>query len=519
MGYLAYGVKPGVGPVLKVMKYSGDDYLTVPNNAYSRFYFNSENQNLSYMNQEYFFGVGFNKSSYPSNNLFVITGSSPTTATRAIHSISQADRFVWYELFSRLPGQDIIPIFESKLVAPNGRVSILKIVSTTGVDGRFCYSRAYSSINAYVTPDATGVGGTEGGFRYAHPSLGFTGWCGKIVTSAPYSGDLDSSNNLRAVISHWDLPANRADIPNPTATPVSGQEVFRANPTQFVLARRGFTVDGSSGRQRIIDSDRRPIMCIMYGETPAIAAGGSLFAAKTTDFNLTETMFVDTILSIDGLDYAMPSVDINIAGTGRSADVEYQISAGGITFYNAGSYPVRIKYMIYGTSADAYTTGGNQIMRPVENGNVQIKRPGSSDTAPNSKDVLLDTRYPSVQIIKEAWIPWSDFTFAQSLHPRYGLRGSKVDFGGTGLFVFPKVICNFPEIMTQGYHELVRSPGGSNWQATNQSCVTILKADSMTIHISPGAPTTINASTGGFYTNLPDPVGVRYYVLGIATLA
>lgn len=43
------GYKPGVGPVLKCLKYDTDDPLTLANTAFDRFFFNSETQNLSYV--------------------------------------------------------------------------------------------------------------------------------------------------------------------------------------------------------------------------------------------------------------------------------------------------------------------------------------------------------------------------------------------------------------------------------------------------------------------------------------
>ena len=48
MTQLFKGYKPGAGPVLKVLKYNGDDARTLPNDAFDRYLFNSENQNLSY---------------------------------------------------------------------------------------------------------------------------------------------------------------------------------------------------------------------------------------------------------------------------------------------------------------------------------------------------------------------------------------------------------------------------------------------------------------------------------------
>ncbi len=93
-----------------------------------------------------------------------------------------------------------------------------------------------------------------------------------------------------------------------------------------------------------------------------------------------------------------------------------------------------------------------------------------------------------------------------------------MNFDGSGQFIFPKVMCNWPERITQGFHQYVRLPGTNAWQPTSQSCVTVVETNRIVIHISPGAPTTIDTSTGSFMYNLPDPGGVRYYILSATTL-
>ncbi|NKC04446.1 hypothetical protein HED55_18070 [Ochrobactrum haematophilum] len=49
MTQIILGFKPGVGPVLKCLKYDTDDPLTLANTAFDRFFYNSENSNLSYV--------------------------------------------------------------------------------------------------------------------------------------------------------------------------------------------------------------------------------------------------------------------------------------------------------------------------------------------------------------------------------------------------------------------------------------------------------------------------------------
>ncbi|KAB2692540.1 hypothetical protein, partial [Brucella intermedia] len=114
MGLFFMGWKPGVGSVLKILKYETDDPLTLANSAYNRFYFNSETQNLSYIWDKFYFSTGFNPGVYPGStgvngNLYVIEGASPSQARRALvnQTVSGSDYFLFYEIFPRFPDMEL----------------------------------------------------------------------------------------------------------------------------------------------------------------------------------------------------------------------------------------------------------------------------------------------------------------------------------------------------------------------------------------------------------------------------
>ncbi len=530
MGLFFMGWKAGVGSVLKVLKYDGDDPLTLANSAYNRFYFNSETQNLSYIWDKFNFATGSNPAVYPGStgvngNLYVIEGSSPSQARRAlaVQTVSGTDHFLFYEIFARFPDMPIVPIYEAKLMDSAGRVRVGYINSPSGNRDRVQTVRAYNSDICYATPGATGPGGNNiRGFRSIHPDLGYTGWVGRINNNeSPYFSGLtntDSGGYYRALTCQWDLPANNAAIPTPDATPVAGQDMLRINPSVAILTRRGFTVDAATPRQCIFTSTRVPNMCVMMGQTPLIAANSSIYVPRTTDFPLHETMFVDTIIALQGLDFTIPAVDKTANKTGRQMRVYYKIDPNGVTFSVEGDYAVYVRYMVYATNTDGFSSGNGNTIRELPNGGVQIKRPGSSDTNPKGNDILVDTRFPSVRVMQEGWIPASSFSTGNVVDGQYGSHAAIVNFDGSGQFVFPKVMCNWPERITQGFHQYLRPPATNAWSPSNQSCVTVVEANRIVIHISPGAHSDIDTSTGGFLDNLPDPIGVRYYILSATTL-
>jgi len=534
MGLFFMGWKAGVGSVLKILKYGADDPLTLANSAYNRFYFNSETQNLSYIWDKFYFSTGFNPAFYPSSdgvngNLYGIEGSSPSQARRAMtvqnyfDGQNRVDAFMYYEIFARFPDMPIVPIYEAKLMDSAGRVRVGHIDSPSGNKDRVQTVRSYNSDICYATPGATGPGGNGiRGFRSIHPDIGYTGWVGRINNNeGPYNCALsnsDSGSYYRALTCQWDLPANNAAIPAPDATPVPGQEMLRLNSSVAILTRRGFTVDAASVRQCIFTSTRVPNMCVMMGQTGLIPANTSVYVPRTTEFPLHETMFVDTIVALQGLDFTIPAVDRTANKTGRQMKVFYKIDPNGITFSVEGDYAVYVRYMVYATSTDGFSSGGGKTIRELPNGGVQIKRPGSSDTNPTGNDILVDTRFPSMRVMSEGWIPVSSFSTANVVDSQYGSHAAIVNFDGSGQFIFPKVMCNWPERITQGFHQYVRLPNTNAWRPTSQSCVTVVETNRIVIHISPGAPTTIDTSTGNFLYNLPDPIGVRYYILSATTL-
>lgn len=258
-------------------------------------------------------------------------------------------------------------------------------------------------------------------------------------------------------------------------------------------------------------------MCVMMGETPIIPAGGSHYFAKTTPIDLHPLMFLDGIMRFDGMDYSIPPVDPTVSRSGREARFYYKIDRNGIMFSNEGNYAIGCKFMVYATSIEQLTNGGSLVMRTLPDGNIQIKRPGSSDIAPNSNDILLDTRFPSVRIIKQDWLPISAFSTSLSLNPLFGTHAAVVPFQSSGLFIFPKVVGNWPKMMAQGYYRSLRPPNVVNWFTSNYCMTTVVRENDMVIHLSPGRPTDMRADTGEEYS-MPDPTGVRYYVLGAARL-
>lgn len=532
MVYLVYGWKPGAGPVCKVMKYDTDDYLTVPNDAFERFYFNSENQNISYMKSP---GArfGFNNMNYPTSNqwnFYNFDGASNGVCLGYVGAFSTGipNRQAWNCSFfiDRIFPGDFPPIFEAKIRRTDGRY----LGPAFSINQQYQIGTQYRSVLARATSQQgpqRPLALSQANNVYA--DYGYFGWMGRVSNSTvlyPEKGSQDWTFGINpSVVStagdlyytFWDLPADQSPIPKPSTTPVAGQEVIRLNSQGFIIARPGFTVDNSVGRQRIIDSTRNPPFCIMAAEIGFIPAGGSVFASAPAGVNLTDSMFVDIIAGIAGRDFVVPIFDRQLHETTEDVLITYAIQSNGVTFYNeSSSVAIKMRYLVYCNDLSGASSGGVEVIRRIGN-DIQIKKPGSSDTAPTFNDILLDTRFPSVQVLDEGYIPVDQFNEGPA-DAMYGEVAKTVPFNGSGMLIFPKIVGVFPDVLRQSYAALYRIPSGSGaYGISNQSVVSVLGSNSLKIHLSPTQATGITrgGSSWNYDYSFPAPLGARYYVLGV----
>ncbi|WP_408913796.1 hypothetical protein [Brucella pseudogrignonensis] len=507
------GWKAGVGPVMKVMKYDGDDPLTTANNAYNRFYFNSEADHLSYVYSHFQTERRLNKGDYPNGNYGLQSGSlADAWVMQSSTGPFDVNEYRIYGCVGRMADLgSMIPFAECKFVSNDGTVRIL-YANKPSSSGAYYQSVTNTAVTANVYPETH-----QGKFGYQDiPSaFGYSGWAIRPTTQAAGITAYISTDQDFMTSMIWDLPCNNVPIPRPGGAPVTGQVALVIDQTRVKLARPGFDINAASGRQFILDSDRTPIKCVMMGTTPVIQPGTSYFAAKPVliDFDLSPSMVCDTIISMNGWDFAIPPVNLNSGLNEERTWVYYRVDAGGIWFTVTGTHAVTIRYMLYATGRAGFTTGGSLITRGVDGKYFQIKRPGSSDVTPSYNDLLLDTRFSAITVLAESYAPRSDFSEGQSVHWRYGKVGRRISFDAQGLFVFPKVIYDFGNFYRNGTHDMYITPGSGAVEALRYSTSTVVRDDHIVMHMNPGnSPGPVNSS--GF----PEPVGARYFILGAATI-
>jgi hypothetical protein len=505
--------KPGVGAVMKVNKYDSDWPLDVPNDAHNRFYFNSEASNLSYVFRHFQTSGQLNKANYPNGNYGLVSGSLADAWVMETRTGSfDVNEYRIYGCIGRMPDlAGIIPFAECKFISSDGTARVL-YNNKPSSSAAYYQSVTNTAVTANVYPESH-----QGKFGYQDipAAFGYSGWAIRPTdraagTVAYIGGDQEFMTSMI-----WDLPCNNVPIPKPTGTPVAGQIAFEASSSRIKLARPGFSIDTATGRQLIMDSDRTPIKVIMMGTVGPVQPGTNIFVPKpaSIDFDLSPSMVCDTICSLNGWDFAIPPVNLNGGLTQERTWVDYRVELGGIRFFVTGTHSVAIKYMLYATGLQGYSSGGSAIIRKVEGQYFQIKRPGSSDVAPGYNDILLDTRFAAVTVLADSYVPASSFTAGASVHGRYGSRGYRVNFDSQGLFIFPKVIYDFGNFYRNGTHDMYVSPGSLTVEPMRYSTSTVVRDDHIVMHMNPGATLGPEISNG-----FPDPVGARYFILGATTL-
>ena len=527
MTQLFIGHKPGVGPVLKVLRYDTDDPLTLPNAAYDRYYFNSENQHLSYVfTAEPFYFRAADIAALPTDfDLYGywISGhygnSSSWKLTDVFLRVSNRFSEFGYPPIPEIREKDLNT---GRVSAGRRRLTMIydTLSKEAGYVEHYQYKYQMMRVDSYASSSWQTVPLTyQGKLISAYSRIGIGEWVVPIVSQYVYN---DNRNQMVTYPQVWDLPADSS--PMRTYTYAGGLLGLEINQSRVALARPGYDVNASGLHTKIIDSNRAPALCIMAGEVTNVAADSSVTLYPPPGITISDTAVTEFMYRRVGDPWFVPG--FIAAGYVRSTrfDLSYSVASNAVTIHNEGTDPVDIRYVVFNTDRSGTSSGGNQIMFRGNDGSrdyVQIKKPGTSDPASKPNDILLDTRFPSFQIISEGYIPLSSFSDAPS--GEHQLRGKKkytVSFTNNGFIPYLKFMIVFPNCVTTPYVNMAYNYKGTpTWgPPSNASVLAQVDNSQITFWASPGNWSRYENDEGAlkYRYDIPDPIGVRYYVFGIA---
>ncbi|OCP04992.1 MULTISPECIES: hypothetical protein [unclassified Ensifer] len=313
----------------------------------------------------------------------------------------------------------------------------------------------------------------------------------------------------------WNLPGNSDPIDEAPPLPPNGSRIIQVSPNFVGASKPGYDVRTATVRELAFSNNRLPVKVIKAADI-ALPAGVSFYE---TGIALPDMVALDVHFYTGSvIHYPSSPVDLDFGA-------EYWFD--GTKIYFDATQAMRARFYLYLEDNSAPTGGSFMVFRQfIENGVkvTQFLRPGAANP-PSWADIIIDSRWPQVQILKEGYF---DVAEGNDLMV-------DIPFDGTGMFPMVKYITTHGggSYQTLGFtvsgtwNAMYRLPfvkrlkyiyGGNQYHA-GESTYCELTANNVRFHTfrgnvgdyynrgdSPG-----NWRTSGAYP----PIGIRYYIFGI----
>jgi len=511
-------------PVIKGMIDASYDPVATPNSDMGKFFFNSENQKVGYIKDIFVVVPDF--TAYPATGsaisptrYFYPSGSNKNNCQILVESFTASGKRYqrwnfFQDYFAAQYGYSFFPLVEVRSPS-DGTTNKFQgphvDLTGAGTSGQIA-SYASNTCKTNRVIDTGSSGGPSGRNRPAVPVF---------VTEAG-----GNPNNIRGLVTVFDLPMHDEPIPNNASSPVAGDVIIDlTSPGTCRVALPGHSVTDPDPNNFILHENRIPAKILAAGQL-TLAAGAT--AVITTRLPTTDRTYMDYLVkkSVETTFWTPPYID-NI--NAHANDFNYTVSGSTVTVVSTCDQSMDIFYVVYANSGEAPTTGGSQIFIGGNDGigpYIQIKRPGSSDVAPNLNDIMLDTRLVYVPLLAEGFLNWpTDFPTVISGSDLFkGVRKATITVPNPqGLLLFPKVGAIFnPPAVTSAYdepsavwgeHRVFTLSGSWAGQTAGYSTwANPTSATSVDIFGSNNNPWTIQPSASYYSSQLK---GLRYYIFGI----
>jgi hypothetical protein len=348
-----------------------------------------------------------------------------------------------------------------------------------------------------------------------HPNYGYTG------VFRALAGSIDGFPSASPNIVVWRLPGDGTGIiDGAPQAPVAGQRTIEITPTACRVAKPGFSLTTATVTQIAFDSSKRPPKIVSSADI-AVPSGVSAYDMGRV---LPEGSVPDVYFYVAGDALYFPTDPTDFV-----KGAEYWISGQQLLFNNPNG-ACRARFIVIAGGSDEPTFGSNKVWRQfVENGQevMQFLRPGAGQN-PSFTDIILDSRWPSLQILSEGYIGVGG-----------GPQQHVVPISATGMFPIVKYVTvhngGGGSGATSGtsWSRAVRSPRVSRiglfragWQQmedAGDSTYCRVTSSEARFYTFVGSPVSkFYANLQAFDQNNPTHVydtnpiiGIRYYVFGI----
>jgi hypothetical protein len=345
------GLKPGVGPVLKVMENAADDPLTTPNSDFAKFRFNSENRDYAYIKSIRRIDAGTpgwegNRFRWENQSFFNSFGD-PAAA--------------WAQQEQKHQFYDVVFVNSS-----TGRQSDR---------GWYKYQNSPARYRSKIQMEIdTAITFSSSGFDCVHQS---------------YFIDHRNQRNIGYfLLVEWALPARVQTRPRaPIGIVNSGARVLELSTTRASLAAPGYDVRTATPDQMIFSELRTPIGCIASGVTTLSGTSGSVAVQTIPGANY----FVDLQWNTPGETRRYPFF------LAQSNDIQMEciVSGGSLQFF-CEEPNATVTYHVYAFGEGTPNLSAPLRVRATPEA-VSIWR-GNESGPVNYRDIIFDSRlkYPTV---------------------------------------------------------------------------------------------------------------------------
>lgn len=296
--------------------------------------------------------------------------------------------------------------------------------------------------------------------------------------------------------------------------PIAGQAQILINSTTLKVSKPGFDVYSASGTQVAFDSANMPGKIIAANDIE-IPAGTSYY---NVGYDLSIEVFIECHFYRGSEIYYPANPNVK-----ETFYVGFRKNGTYIEFSNTGD-ACRARFLVFASGATDQTYGSNDVLRQFTDGNgnnvVQFLRPGAGAN-PSFSDIVIDSRWPVVKIIKNGYFSIND-----------GAAQTTINYDASGMFCF--VLWNTvhgPATLNGGqsyqwnWDKFVRPPEFNAWAINNgginiggNSSIARYNNTSVTFYTYRSIPKYIRypTSTPVNVNDVATMLGVRYYVLGVA---
>lgn len=459
---LFMGVKPGYGPVLKIMADESYDPLTTPNTDHHKFRFNSEVEDIGYTfgrSSDFVLTPEHIWDDFNSGNSVAIThhprGTNDSTCLRQLQVFyntagSPRRRVVNYRVAldrGEYASLGYRPIFVRSRDRSDW-VSNWVCSRVLYLGNQYRYLSYYKNImdvtdlTAYNDTSVSDMGLMP---RHPNPAVSYPdsaifqnpAWFGPGPVDLPFPeiGLFDARSELPATgndnIIITELPLDNEPYPAVSPTFTADQPCLHLSPTIARMAKPGFDVDTAEYDELIFSESKFPLKCVKAGSF-------TLAASATTnidiEYPITTRAWVEDQINITGQDLRLPPYPNNNTA---AITVEHRIVGQQLQYRNQSSVSVDVRFFVM-SGGDGEPSSGTAPVLEAEDGVVTIRRPGTAGTS--EADIILDSRATTLPMVAQGWVTGSQLTANASDVARYGTRMHTVNFSNPGSAFKPLVI-------------------------------------------------------------------------------